>query len=132
MVLILVVVAISGCVANVVNESSTNDSSNHASTGDGEITAEIVSDVPPNATVVKYSDQRVQENDYLQRAIRKAVEESGRAVIIVPENKVGKMKHDREQLPGYVPEEGSSNGYSSGYYFEYNQTVVRVEFAILD
>jgi len=131
-VVLAVAVSASGCLTGQPTASPLDGSESNASTGDGEITAEVVSEPPPNATVVDFSDDRVQANSYLQEAVREAVNESGRAVVTVPKSEVGKMKADRERLPGYFPEEGSSSEYESGYYVAYDETVVHVAFAILN
>ena len=123
---IVVLILTAGCTTVLPDDDAA------AVTGDGEIAAEVVTEAPPNATVVAYADSRVQANSYLRKAVRRAVNKSGRAVVTVPKIEVEKMKEDRARLPGYFPKNSSSSEYESGYYIEYNQTVVHVEFAILD
>ncbi|WP_135828112.1 hypothetical protein [Halorussus halobius] len=131
-VVLAVAVSGSGCLTGQPTASPLDGGESSASTGDGEITAEVVSDAPPNATVVDFGDDRVRANSYLREAVREAVNESGRAVVTVPKSEVGKMKADRERLSGYFPDDDSSGEYESGYYVEYDGTVVRVEFAVLN
>lgn len=130
-VFLVIIAPMSGCMTSQLSKSPANGSESNPSTGDGEITAEVVSEAPPNATVVAYTDSRVQANKYIKKAVRKAVNKSGRSVVTVPESKVEKMKEDRARLPGYFPKDRNSSNYPSGYYIEFNQTVVHVEFAIL-
>lgn len=99
--------------------------------GDGEFHAVAVSEAPPNATVVPYDDDRVAENEYLQRAVRQAANRS-EAVVTVPEADVERTKAGVNELPLYTLNQSSSTEYEWGYYVRYERTVVRVEFAVLD
>lgn len=92
--------------------------------------AQVVSKAPPNATVVHYSNDSVQTNQYLRKVVRKAVNESGEGVVTVPEKDVKRTKSDLRDLPVYTPPESSD--YEWGCYIRYDQTVVRVEFGVLE
>jgi hypothetical protein len=127
-IVLLVAISASGCITSIQDGSPTS----HDDTGDGEFVALTSSDSPPNATVVDYSDERIQANKYLTEVVRKAVDNSGKGVVAVPEEKVKETKRDLQKIPRYTVNESNSTNYDWGYYIRYKQTVVRVQFAVLE
>ncbi|WP_132058859.1 hypothetical protein [Halorussus amylolyticus] len=125
---VVVALSVAGCTTGLQDEP---DTTSEVSTGDGQFTAEVVPEAPPNATAVNYSDDRVQANEYLRTAVSEAVNGSGSAVVTVPARNVEETKADIGSLPLYTLEEVSGE-YDWGHYVEYEGTAVRVVFAVLD
>lgn len=131
---LIITIFTAGCVTAIQNDSPVDyDSSpSHQNTGDGQLIAVAIQETPPNATIVNHSDKRVQTNDYLRKVVREAVNESGKAIVEVPEKDVEDVKQDLETLPMYSIEESDGDKYDWGYYIQYKKTTVRVQFAILE
>lgn len=127
-VALAVLVVLAGCSSVLQDGPDTSIDD----TGDGQFTADVVPESPPNATVVNYSDERVQANEYLREVVREAVNESADGYVGVPDADVEETKTDLEALPLYTIEESEESDYHWGYYVRYEGTVVRVVFAVLD
>lgn len=125
-ILMVFSVLLGGCLAGFSGSSETAG-------GEGSLTAIETSEAPPNATVVNYSDDRVAENKYLQKAVRKVVDDdSDKVVVTVPEDDVEQIKKDLQSLPFYDARQATTDRHQPGYYVEYMEGVVRVKFVILD
>lgn len=101
-------ITLSGCITNPLGRSRK-----------GLITANVVDDVPEEATVVDFSDPRLDDMPMVKEMVRDAVSggSTGRTIDLAP----AKRLHDelREELPYH------RNG-GTGVYIRKGETVVRV------
>ncbi|UPV76141.1 hypothetical protein M0R89_08815 [Halorussus limi] len=100
-------------------------------TGQGQFHAVAVTEPPANATVVAYADERVARNQYLRRAVRRAAANDSESVVRVPEADVARTKDDVAALPGYGLNASSSSEHRWGIYVRRGDTVVNVQFVVL-
>ncbi|NEU58952.1 hypothetical protein [Halorussus sp. MSC15.2] len=100
--------------------------------GEGEFHAVVVEEAPPNATVLASDDPRVEANEYLRRAVRRAAANGSDSVVTVPEADVERTKDDVAALPTYTLNQSSSAEHRWGHYVRHDGTVVNVQFVVLD
>jgi hypothetical protein len=86
----------------------------------GKLFAYVVADPPENATVVAYSDPRVDNSTLLRTVLNRAVEdEDGTAVTNINAEERMALNEDLSDVPLYQGDE-------SGYYIRYRNKTIQV------
>ncbi|WP_151139804.1 MULTISPECIES: hypothetical protein [Haloferax] len=96
----------------------------------GHLNGMEVTTLPPDATVVTASDGRIADVEAIQSVVRQATERDGEIVTVEISGREADRAIDQlEKLPYY---DSNSSNYRSGWYIEYQNQVVVVEYAVQD